>query len=173
MLQPDSEKDPGARARFFIAVCPSCSTRLRVPRDIANKKTPCPECAALWIPADLPQASDVDTTGESVAHVRCPECGTVAEFQATICVACGLDFRTGKKLRRPPSTAEKLQRVNQRIKNVKADLRKETKLLFVQGVLVLSVFLVVTLVLSAAMPFLGSWGALCAAIGLFSLARPC
>ncbi len=109
------------------------------------------------------------TPGEPTARVKCPACGTLADFQANICVECGLDFRTGKKLRKPPSTAMKLQRVNQRIKSVRADLRKEMNLLVVQGVSVMGLFLAISSALFTMLPFLWSWTGLCLLGGAFSL----
>ncbi len=170
MSQPDRKNDPGARSPFIIAVCPSCTARLRVPRDIANTKTACPECKALINLAELRQAADGEPIGEPVARVKCPACGTVADFQARICVECGLDFRTGKKLRRPQSTAEKLQRVNRRIKEVRSDLRKEMKRLVPQAVFTLGLLLVIACLLLTVMPLLGSWGAVYAAIGMIAFA---
>ena len=140
-----------------------------MPRGIANRRTPCPECEAPLIPAEARQAADIAATGELAARVKCPDCGTVADLQANICVECGLDFRTGKKLLKPPSTAEKLQRVNRRIKKVRADLRTEVNLLVLKAVPVLGLFLIISYLLYTAMPFLRSWAGMCLAIGALAL----
>ena len=67
--------------------CPNCNKTLNVKDGLAGKQAKCPACQKeLMIPA----APNGGST--------CPECNADRPANAVICVQCGLDFRTMKKL---------------------------------------------------------------------------
>jgi hypothetical protein len=104
--------------------CPQCGRRLRVAEEARGKKAKCPRCAAVM----TAPSSDEDRTGASrvaqavaplpvatAARTRhgdeadgysvhetgptCPGCHKVLARGAVLCVDCGIDLRTGRRLK--------------------------------------------------------------------------
>ncbi len=68
--------------------CP-CGTRLRFKDELAGKRAKCPKCGKSFpIPA-----------AEEGGDGSCPSCGGEWPADAVLCVACGYDRRTGKRMK--------------------------------------------------------------------------
>ena len=76
----------GRRAR-----CPGCGTELTIPQPAGPR-------ASAPSPSPLEDILEEAKIGEE-AGPRCPECHEPIQPGAVLCVACGLDLKTGKKLR--------------------------------------------------------------------------
>ena len=76
--------------------CPNCSRKLRLRDDKAGRQIKCPGCGkALPVPA-----ADADEEAYDLAEaVTCPSCRRGLARGAVVCVECGYDFRTRRKLR--------------------------------------------------------------------------
>lgn len=73
-----------------IVVRCTCGKALSVKDELAGKRVRCPACKAVL---EVPPA-------ERAAPARaCPGCGKALPPNAVICVECGYDTRTGKRLR--------------------------------------------------------------------------
>jgi hypothetical protein len=72
----------------------------------------CPRCGTTFAPAAVPaplaDAGILELAPEP--ERRCPECQAVLAPNAVLCVNCGLDLRTGKKLERPKKEKAKRKR---------------------------------------------------------------
>ena len=103
----------------ICATCSSCGAKLQAREKYAGKQVKCPKCGEpLAIPTqpkpEEPQEQEdeygmaeapsglhpprEDATPAQSSEAVCPECGNVRAENAVLCVHCGLDFRTGKKL---------------------------------------------------------------------------
>ena len=89
-----------------IPVACQCGKQVNAPDNLAGKRVKCPGCGnPLDIPAiaAAPQADDglgglLSEAGMSEAP-RCPECSEDLKPGAVLCVACGYNLTTGKKLK--------------------------------------------------------------------------
>lgn len=104
--------------------CPGCQKKLSLPTEAAGKRLKCPGCGTVFaLPAAAPAAprppqgaqnSNVrlGASAPSVARSEpaglpaaaaknCPSCQAQLSVEAAICVNCGLDLRSGKKLHSP------------------------------------------------------------------------
>jgi len=88
------------RNRFF---CPECDRGLSVPTEIAGKKIKCPQCATMIV---VPAEGETDLVEQSKPNRVCPSCSASLAADAVLCVKCGLDLRTGKKLATSVSPAK-------------------------------------------------------------------
>jgi hypothetical protein len=76
---------------FFTIECPSCSASLELegtPSEWNGRELACPECGAAITLAD----------GIPPSTMPCPGCRANLPPDAVVCVACGTDLRTGKRL---------------------------------------------------------------------------
>ncbi len=71
--------------------CPTCQTSLIVPGAVA---APTPRVLTLQAPAPPPPPSAQDTAQSS----GCPSCGNALPHGAVLCVNCGFNLTTGKKM---------------------------------------------------------------------------
>ncbi len=86
--------------------CPHCSQELEAPEEMAGDTLACPACGmdltvpaaeqappkplrAVPIPAPVVQRTEAGT---------CPECQANLAEGAVICISCGLNLKTGKKI---------------------------------------------------------------------------
>ncbi|MBI1830208.1 MAG: hypothetical protein HYR84_02010 [Planctomycetes bacterium] len=84
------------RIRFF---CPECDRGLSVPPEHAGKRIKCPQCAeAIVVPSEGETALIEQAASEKTPGRTCPSCSAALASEAVLCVQCGLDLRTGKKL---------------------------------------------------------------------------
>lgn len=95
-----------------IAVhCPSCRKAYRIKGQLAGRKATCQACGtAFRIPASQPAASSHESDKRPIADKaptgpRCPACGVAMGARSVLCVECGHDLRTGKKLSQKVSVA--------------------------------------------------------------------
>src|SRR5207237_4972274 len=98
--------------------CPTCQKKLHAAVDGAGKKVKCPGCGTVFVlpvagAANPPPPQPVRTakaavpeppqgsagvSSPEVAAQNCPSCHAPLNAGAALCVNCGLDLRTGKKL---------------------------------------------------------------------------
>jgi hypothetical protein len=102
--------------------CRGCGRRLKVSEVYRGKRTKCPECSAISVVPEHDELPVLDAAavqeapasggparvrlapaqseGIGVAEVgpTCPSCRKVLERGAVLCVDCGYDFRTGRRL---------------------------------------------------------------------------
>jgi hypothetical protein len=80
-----------------IVVSCSCGKRFKVPDELAGKRGKCQACGqVVAVPKAAPEAP---ATPASTTPARaCPTCRKPLAANAVICVACGLDLRSGKQL---------------------------------------------------------------------------
>ena len=89
-----------------IAVSCQCGKKIAAPAKFAGKSVKCPQCSQpLKIP--LPEQDDngigdlLDDVGvrQSQTGVRCPQCGADMKADAVLCIECGMNVETGKRLK--------------------------------------------------------------------------
>ncbi|MFH1707829.1 MAG: hypothetical protein ABIF71_07920 [Planctomycetota bacterium] len=96
--------------------CTKCSHKLAVDDQFAGKKGKCPKCGNVFVipapagaarpaGAPAPAAKTAPAAAPKVAAgtvsegpKACPGCGKAVDAKAVICMGCGFNFRTGKKL---------------------------------------------------------------------------
>jgi hypothetical protein len=106
-----------------ITVECKCGKRLKAPASAVGKKAKCPKCGnvmrieapppppppeepgegefgldALYEVAAKEERVAASQEGQATAAMRCPSCGSGVEAGAVICVSCGYDFRTNRKV---------------------------------------------------------------------------
>src|SRR5207245_1675133 len=79
-----------------IQVKCSCGKRLQVSDDEAGRKVRCPSCKDLVrVPGEAEEPA-----GFGVEQVRkCPNCKREWPLDAVVCIECGYNFETGRKMR--------------------------------------------------------------------------
>jgi len=78
-----------------IALQCKCGQQLQVQEEHAGKQVQCPVCQAVMV-VSAPEAFTAATVTNEFKH--CPDCGNRLPREAVVCVNCGLDFQTGKRL---------------------------------------------------------------------------
>ena len=93
--------------------CQACGHVLKLRDEAAGKRGRCPSCGgAVSVPATPTSAStppvasaapagpapSVPTPSPAPQTKACPDCGNPLPLMAVICVKCGLNLKTGKKL---------------------------------------------------------------------------
>lgn len=97
--------------------CPGCKQPIEAPEEMAGQVAACPTCdAQMTIPAAAkPQTLVIDESGVVDADTgpgpapssgpdsgaggqKCPECGTVMDDDAVMCMGCGFNIKLGKKM---------------------------------------------------------------------------
>ncbi|MFN0055141.1 MAG: HEAT repeat domain-containing protein [Planctomycetales bacterium] len=86
----DATKGPDA-AGLLTVPC-GCGKKLRVKAEYAGRKVKCPACQQ---PVMVPVPAAKEAAPE---EKTCPDCLASVPAKMVLCVHCGLDFRTGKKL---------------------------------------------------------------------------
>lgn len=97
-------------AAATIAVACNCGKKIAAPAKLAGKQVKCPACGkGLLVPAlGRPPAEDahglsslLDEIGYDQEKTKdsCPGCNATLVPESVICVSCGLNLETGKKLR--------------------------------------------------------------------------
>ncbi len=82
-----------------ISVECHCGERLSVPSDLAGKRYPCPVCQAnLEVPSEETAHSE-ESAYRAEAICKCPKCRKEWPNKTAVCIECGYNFRTGKKLK--------------------------------------------------------------------------
>ncbi|MBA4388023.1 MAG: hypothetical protein C0404_08585 [Verrucomicrobia bacterium] len=83
----------------FVFQCPHCDQSLEGSDELFGKTIACPACNG-QIEIPFPDASEETPpgTGEKPAGRSCVGCGVALEADAVICVQCGTNQLTGKKL---------------------------------------------------------------------------
>ncbi len=95
-----------------IQVICECGKSYKLKDETAGKKVRCPNCqAVIRVPADMGSAADTSANmpdplpsqepakaSRPESGIQCPSCQAPLDENAVICVQCGLDLRTGKKL---------------------------------------------------------------------------
>lgn len=91
--------------------CPECGENLEAAEDMAGEPIECPSCGkSIWIPETVgateepPSRPRLHLKDEAAIHSHatqggCPSCHVPIEEGAVICVHCGLDLRTGRRIR--------------------------------------------------------------------------
>jgi predicted Zn finger-like uncharacterized protein len=82
---------------------PECRTALQLAAaPVPGAKVRCPRCGTTFEPAAVAAPPAPDTLALAPEpERRCPECQAVLAPNAVLCVNCGFDLRTGKKLEGP------------------------------------------------------------------------
>lgn len=90
--------------------CPHCDQHLEAPEDMAGTEIACPACSGVitvptppekkkWnLPGKKTAGKGGDGGESGAAQNKCPDCGAAINAGAVICIKCGLDLRTGKKI---------------------------------------------------------------------------
>src|SRR5262249_36549275 len=86
------------RVALALAASPPPGTRVRCPR-CGTEFVPAPDPTAIQAAGTIPLAAEPER--------RCPSCRAVLAPEAVLCVACGLDLRTGEKLKGPKKARRK------------------------------------------------------------------
>ena len=84
----------------IACTCAKCGRNFRAPDAAAGKRVKCPGCAAPVEVAAAPE--DEDDGGTYLAaddSQKCPKCRHELPKDAVLCVNCGLNLQTGKKLK--------------------------------------------------------------------------
>lgn len=86
--------------------CP-CGQRLRLARNRAARRIRCPTCqTVLDVPAELRDEADAPETVAVVEELTCPGCRKRWPTDTAVCIDCGHDFRSGRKVRRTVQATE-------------------------------------------------------------------
>ena len=86
--------------------CP-CGRRLRLTRNRAARRVRCPTCqTVLDVPAELRDEADAAETVAVVEELKCPGCRKRWPTDTAVCIECGHDFRSGRKVRRTVQATE-------------------------------------------------------------------
>jgi phage FluMu protein Com len=92
--------------------CTKCGHKLAVDDQFAGKKGKCPKCANVFVvtvpasaaaPAPAAKTAPAAVPKKAAAPAAegpkaCPGCGKAVDAKAVICMGCGFNFRTGKKI---------------------------------------------------------------------------
>ena len=85
---------------FDTFECP-CGQRLRLKVSRAAERVRCPTCqAVLEVPAELRDEDDAPETVAVIEELTCPGCRKRWPTDTALCIDCGHDFRSGRKVRR-------------------------------------------------------------------------
>src|SRR5260221_13221572 len=83
-------------AMSLSCTCPSCARTMQVSETEMGTRIKCPQCSAtIQVPVSAPEG------GESEGYAlgpTCPKCKRDLEKGAVLCIACGFNLKTGKKL---------------------------------------------------------------------------
>jgi uncharacterized paraquat-inducible protein A len=107
--------------------CPKCNQHLEAPQDLAGVDIECPACETLLsVPAQQGPLTAAQIVGAAAAEegaedpessphkpfvraddrkVQCPSCDTSLESGTVICVDCGYNFKTRRKMSAAPDEA--------------------------------------------------------------------
>ena len=77
--------------------CPACGKQYRWKPEMAGRTAKCACGAKLVVPTDPPQAAPV-APAPVASQSKCPDCGADLTADAVLCVNCGFNLKTGKKL---------------------------------------------------------------------------
>src|SRR5262245_12436242 len=90
-----------------IALQCKCGQQLQVQEEHSGKQVQCPVCQAVMV-VSAPEVFAAAAVTSEFRH--CPDCGNRLPREAVVCVNCGLDFQTGRRLKttfkRSPRKAE-------------------------------------------------------------------
>lgn len=90
--------------------CPACNRSYAWKPEMAGRPAKCKCGHSMTVPAEPPQAA-AELAPQNVAaaisgQAQCPSCGQRLPAQAVLCVDCGYDLRTGKKVSTEISSPE-------------------------------------------------------------------
>jgi DNA-directed RNA polymerase subunit RPC12/RpoP len=77
--------------------CPACGKQYRWKPEMAGRTAKCTCGAKLVVPADPPRLAP-PPAAPAAAKSTCPDCGAELPENAVLCVNCGFNLKTGKKL---------------------------------------------------------------------------
>jgi hypothetical protein len=105
--------------------CPNPACQASLKREApAGTKLRCPRCNTMFVvppePAPAAEAGTIGLVPETESS--CPECKAVLPPRAVLCVNCGFDLRTGKKLEAPKKSPKKRSRRTEREALTEANL---------------------------------------------------
>ncbi len=86
---------------FTSIQCSSCQETFDVDTDMAAEPVECPHCHAenvVEAPAPKPELTILHDAPTLAGAKPCPKCKAVVEPDAVICIHCGYNFMTGKKI---------------------------------------------------------------------------
>jgi len=91
-------------------ICPKCQAEFTGSGQLTEQESECPDCQqnvllrrqlklkSASITPDVIPPKPVDPAESATVNSKCPSCGVPIEQDTVICVNCGLDLRTGKKI---------------------------------------------------------------------------
>lgn len=86
-----------------IVQCEACGVRLKASEKLMGKRVRCRCGAAVPMPPDPmgPEVADLSGLIDEISPVAmsCPSCGAAMDTSAVLCVACGFNKQTGKKMK--------------------------------------------------------------------------
>lgn len=98
----------------IVVQCSACKKQFQAGDHLAGKQVKCPGCQTVLLlpggpaaPAAEPHPMDELLSEEIPGHrkgpagpsqIKCPGCGTPVSQDAILCVDCGYNFRTGRKI---------------------------------------------------------------------------
>ena len=98
----------------IVVQCGTCKKQFQAGDHLAGKQVKCPGCQTVLLipggqsaPAADPHPMDALLSDEiplrhkgaaGPAEIKCPGCGTPVREDAVLCVDCGYNFRTGRKI---------------------------------------------------------------------------
>ena len=93
-----------------IVQCEACGVRLKAPEKLMGKRVRCRCGAAVPMPPDPlgPEVADLSGLIDEISPVAmsCPSCGAAMDASAVLCVACGFNKQTGKKMKAASAPAK-------------------------------------------------------------------
>ena len=99
---------------MLLSVKCSCGKGLKVKEEAAGKKVKCPACGHLTL-VPLPNGDEQERalTLQQSEHGECPSCQAELAANAILCIECGFNLKTGKKVKTkrisPPDNGEGTQ----------------------------------------------------------------
>lgn len=86
-----------------IVQCEACGVRLKASEKLLGKRVRCKCGAAVPMPPDPmgPEVADLSGLIDEISPVAmsCPSCAAAMDISAVLCVACGFNKQTGKKMK--------------------------------------------------------------------------
>ena len=77
----------------------SCGKKLAVPSDHFGNQVRCPDCLAIVEIPGRKAEGEQDLAYQMEQVCTCPQCKKESPVETVICVNCGYDFQTGKKIK--------------------------------------------------------------------------
>lgn len=141
--------------------CPKCRKSLKLRDGLAGKNVKCPSCQAIVVVPD--EGTEITEAGplkvSASDYPDCPECDRPMERGAVVCLHCGFNTSTGKRLKTRVKRSAKKQALPQQLGRVRLGLA------FHYARLVIFLVTPVVLILAVILGAMGSAGGAMGRVG--------